>query len=439
MTGSNPTSCYPPSTARPLRPQLRNSLPFALAAGLLLLWAMPTPAPAADWQGRAELRDGVRYVLNPAVPLNGTREIALRELWTLGDPQDEEAELFGVVISIFEDDADNIYLLDSQLSEVRVYDPQGRALRTIGRLGEGPGEFQNAGDACLLADGRVAVAQTFPGKLVLFNADGTPAGDVMLRLSDESTAQSFTVLTEVRPVGEQLGVTCINQIFGQQGMTQEFILGLSDLSGKLQSRIVESALQIDLSQGYPFIEGETTRFTRRWAALPDGTFYTPVEFHGYAIHVFNAAGELQMVIEREYESVRRTAEERQRVEEMFAGFARAAPNPRVIVEDVHSDIESITARPDGRIWVLTSAGCWRAPEGVLRIYDVFDAEGRFAEQVTLRGPGDPREDNVVVLRDRVVVVGNFMGAVSAAIGGGEESSAAAADEDEGVTVTCYGM
>ncbi|MBD3236548.1 MAG: hypothetical protein GF330_07580, partial [Candidatus Eisenbacteria bacterium] len=64
------------------------------ALGGICLLSLLSLAPAtADWAGREEVRDGIRHVLNPATPAEGTREIELRELWTLGDPEDEEAEL----------------------------------------------------------------------------------------------------------------------------------------------------------------------------------------------------------------------------------------------------------------------------------------------------------------------------------------------------------
>ena len=40
------------------------------------------------------------------------------------------------------DDDGNIYLLDSQLSEVKVFSPDGEPLKTLSREGDGPGEFR---------------------------------------------------------------------------------------------------------------------------------------------------------------------------------------------------------------------------------------------------------------------------------------------------------
>ena len=53
----------------------------------------------------------------------------------------------------------DIYLLDQQLTEVKVFSRAGDYLRTIGREGEGPGEFRRPGDMFLLPDGNVGVLQ----------------------------------------------------------------------------------------------------------------------------------------------------------------------------------------------------------------------------------------------------------------------------------------
>jgi hypothetical protein len=408
---------------------------------VLFLLLGSAPRATGGWEGQEVIREGVKHVLNPATPAEGQAEIVLEELWRLGGVTDEEGELFGVVSSVFRDDQGGFYLLDSQLNEVKVYSPDGEFIRSIGRPGEGPGEFQNTGDACLLSDGRIAVVQVFPGKAVLFNPDGTPAGDLALNLGEEGSGQSFLVALEVERVGERIGIGYMNQSFNQATLTQSSVLGLFDTQGQQTTRVLAFESEQDMRQGYPIIEAQSARFTRRWAAAPDGTIYTPVAFHGYEIHVFDPAGKLAMVIEREYEPLRRTPEEKQRIEEIYEGYARTAPNARVEIEDYHSDFDEILVRSDGTIWVFTSRGRWRVPEGVLGIYDVFDKQGHFIRQVTLLGSGDPRVDGVFLLGDRVVVVGNLMSAVVASVGGGDETAEGEEDliGEEGVTITCFGM
>ena len=51
----------------------------------------------------------------------------------------------------------NVYVLDEQAQQVRVFDSAGVYLKTLGRRGEGPGEFGRAEAIALLPDGRLVV------------------------------------------------------------------------------------------------------------------------------------------------------------------------------------------------------------------------------------------------------------------------------------------
>lgn len=61
---------------------------------------------------------------------------------SIGELDGQEEYLIGSVRSIAVDDAHHVYILDEQALHVRVYDSNGIYQRTLGRSGEGPGEFQ---------------------------------------------------------------------------------------------------------------------------------------------------------------------------------------------------------------------------------------------------------------------------------------------------------
>src|SRR5690606_13388307 len=88
---------------------------LANGAGALPYAALPEPAAAAVGY---DLRIGV----------------------VEGDPH----EIFGDIRSIEVDGDGNIYALDHQSSEIRVFDPDGAYLRTIARQGRGPSELTAA-------------------------------------------------------------------------------------------------------------------------------------------------------------------------------------------------------------------------------------------------------------------------------------------------------
>ena len=131
---------------------------FALVGCVLaLVCGIAATDARAEWQGEIQLRDGVPHAVNPESAIDEDTELELREVWRV-DGDDEEV-LLGVVAQFLQDDDGNVYLLDGQLSEIQVFTPDGEHLSTIGRGGEGPGEFQNGADMFWAPDGHLAVVQ----------------------------------------------------------------------------------------------------------------------------------------------------------------------------------------------------------------------------------------------------------------------------------------
>jgi len=69
--------------------------------------------------------------MNSAEPSSGHRVIQLEEQWRIGGPDNEE-NLPGVIDKALTDQEGNLYLLDIQLTEVQVFDPEGQFVRRLG-------------------------------------------------------------------------------------------------------------------------------------------------------------------------------------------------------------------------------------------------------------------------------------------------------------------
>jgi len=76
---------------------------------------------------------------------------------TLGVLEGKRHETFGQISDIRLDSTGNIYVLDTQFSEVRVFNPDGSFLYSIGSAGRGPGEFFMAEGIEVDSSGRVYV------------------------------------------------------------------------------------------------------------------------------------------------------------------------------------------------------------------------------------------------------------------------------------------
>ena len=83
----------------------------------------------------------------------GTEATLVPEV-TIGQLDGAEEYLFGSIRSIAVADDGTIYVLDYYGQHVRVFDSLGVYVETLGRRGEGPGEFTSAEAIAVLPDGR---------------------------------------------------------------------------------------------------------------------------------------------------------------------------------------------------------------------------------------------------------------------------------------------
>ncbi len=129
----------------------------ALAAAVCALPACRTgerPAGAA-YPVRIETVAGVKTFLNPAFPKEGVVRCALREELTLGGEAGGAESVLNRPFDLRVDARGDIYVLDWGDVEIKVFAPDGRLLRTCGKKGQGPGEFDIPVSFDLAADGRI--------------------------------------------------------------------------------------------------------------------------------------------------------------------------------------------------------------------------------------------------------------------------------------------
>jgi len=129
--------------------------------------------------------------------------------------------------------------------------------------------------------------------------------------------------------------------------------------------------------------------------------------NAYGIEFFDPAGGLALTVDREYESLERTSAQTERARNRLLAYARHYPSGAkdIHIEDTEPAILSMLTMSNGNLWVLCSRAHQDNPAESGLIYEVFDPEGRFLEQVALDCPIDVDRDLLFhVDEDRLVVV-----------------------------------
>lgn len=404
----------------------------ACAASLWIVTVVALPSFAGTWAGKEVTKEGVIHVMNPATPSDGPTTLTPREAWRAGG-DDEEDVLFGVLNAVDIDDQGNVYVLDMQLSQVNVFDRDGALLRTIGREGEGPGEFRRASGMFLTPDGKVAVLQTMPGKLVLLTPDGKPAGDFQgPKGADGGTIAYF----EGGRAGNSVILNTRQFSRTEARFSMQRALLLVNANGQPRATLFEEKSEQDVASMMKMDEKNMRGLV--WAAGGDGRIYTSENFDAYAIRVYSPDGKLERVIEREYTHRSRTPEEMEenKPRVMMRGGGGQRMQPEIKSSPTDRDIVRMLPREDGSLWVLSSKGAYGQPKGTMATFDVFDAKGRFVRTVAFQVPGNFKQDEFHIVGEQLVVVRSVRSARDALMGS-EDDASKPTEDVEPVTLVAF--
>ncbi|MCY4204894.1 MAG: 6-bladed beta-propeller [Bacteroidetes bacterium] len=106
------------------------------------------------------------------------KHIDLTELFRVGTTESDNAVLFGDIMSIGVNSNDQLLVADSDANVIYVFSKNGNSLRTFGRSGLGPGEFESIrdmdiglGDSVFVWDGRRSRLLVFEPETFQFSHD----------------------------------------------------------------------------------------------------------------------------------------------------------------------------------------------------------------------------------------------------------------------------
>jgi len=123
---------------------------------------------------KIEDKDGVRVIHNEKGGKWGWKpEVTLRLIRTIGgiDVEDENYA-FHFPYDLAWDSSDNIYILDEGNNRIQKFSPEGKYLATIGRHGQGPGEFQSPFSLDIDSKGYLYVSEGASRRIQILTPEG---------------------------------------------------------------------------------------------------------------------------------------------------------------------------------------------------------------------------------------------------------------------------
>ena len=158
-------------------PSLERRAPILLLATLTAVACdgsdQPVPTIAID-------SAGVRIVTSD--PATSTAACTLSEvpIFRVGDDESDDKQWFSSVRGVGRLSDGSVAVADRTSAEVRIFAPDGRHLRSMGRHGEGPGEFQDPFVLWVLPGDTIWVGDYRPYRFVVFTAEGEWVRNVTL-------------------------------------------------------------------------------------------------------------------------------------------------------------------------------------------------------------------------------------------------------------------
>ncbi len=167
-----------------------------------------------ELKGKIEYEEEVKVVNNPADPLYGEIHLDLEEEFKIGNENDENY-MFNGVTNIAIDSQGNIHVLDRGNFRIQVFDHKGQYLKTIGKKGQGPGEFENPARLFLDNQDNIYVTDGGPrieGRMIkIFNNSGEFVQVIRLEspISDFHVDSEGNILANVAQRVERGTITAV--------------------------------------------------------------------------------------------------------------------------------------------------------------------------------------------------------------------------------------
>ncbi len=388
-------SAIPATAFGPERDDMKRTVGvFAALAAVIVMSACggkDKPAEAAAYPVKIEAVEGIKTVLNPAFPKEGVVRYALQDDLTIGGEGGGAESVLNRPQDLKVDSSGNIYVLDWGDVDIKVFAPDGRLLRKVGKKGQGPGEFDIPAFFVLSADGRIFLLSGRQNQISILGNTGIYLSSFRLDgFCDglEVDGQNRVYYSQFVPT-EPAGGEEFQLIQNRMALVR------TDESGKEKVRLGEypDVTMMRKVQKGGMMTGMTSResYTTSWLIGPESRVYLGYN-KDYRLDVYDPDWKLLFRFGREFTPVRHPA------------YSPDGPHPEFY--PAFSDWRK-AFDDKGNLWLEQYV-----EEGVKdHVYDVFSPEGIYLRQVrvpeTLFLVRGDRAYSIVRTEDEFLVVKRF--------------------------------
>jgi hypothetical protein len=326
---------------------------------------------------KTELIDGVECIHNPATPLYPERTIIFNEDLSIGANDKDGNVVFVEPWLSFVDNEENIYIIERKDQFIRVFNSNGKQIKTFGAKGSGPGEFQAISPyLAVTKDGKIIVQDATSRRTNFFDSSGRFINSLQRRTSNGKILlikETSFITSAMVNSGDALG-----RYMSMRVEEVDFDGNERQIEGEF-AVIRYAPIRVG---GMQFFYNEPVVKTSIFVGDQDkGRFYHCIN-NKYIIEVYDSFGKLFRKIDRPYRPVRFTDTDVSNYraslmalndETKKAILDREMPKEKSIVEEMLVDDK-------GYLWIQTNE---QKPTGdsLLTAFDIFNSDGNYIAKV----------------------------------------------------------
>jgi len=317
------------------------------------------PPETTAYPIRTEVVEGIKYLISPDYPRDGREVCTFEEELSIGvEEGDEHYQLYRPQ-DIKVTDAGDIYVIDWREDHLRVYDRDGKYLRTVAQKGRGPGEFETPASFDFLSDGRVVILDGRNRQVSILDENGVYQSGFKI----EGYCSNLVVDGQDRLYFEKNLPKEVDVIGVTQIIEDRVNIFCTDLNGRMlqdygvfrgKKMSYTRTKQGSMSTSSPFSH------TTVWTVDKEGKLYIGYN-ENYKLDVFAPGGELIFGFGREYTPIKYDNYRGPPNPEFWSAFSRF-----LIFDD------------EGNLWLWHHTG--KEKEDGYE-YDIFSPEGIYTKQV----------------------------------------------------------
>jgi len=322
---------------------------------LLVLVSLALSYQKEGWKGKIEYENGIKVIKNPKEPMHRKYVLRLEEDLAIGETAGDEY-LLSRISGISVDREEKIYVLDYSEADIKVFNKNGDYLKTIGRKGQGPGEMASPFAICITNKNEIVVQDLNNHQISFFSLEGR-------YLKAISTAELIIVGSVIDTQGNIIGITSAT-------WPDKQIVELKKFSSELD--YLYSFCSFSLPRRSPAYNPFSPEIC--WALTVDDEVVCGYS-ENYELKVFRSDGKLIRVIRKDYEPVRITPDEIERIK-------KTLPGPmRLDIPKIHAAYQDLTIDEEGRCYVRS----WEKTDETKEFFvDIFDSEGIYIAKVPIK-------------------------------------------------------